>query len=287
MPAHTVTIKGLEMPEGAEDDDAISDDDTSQDPDKALAKVVLDPVLYEKPVSPTEATSSAVGKKKKTKKSDKKLNGDSVDKTGEKSVDKKEKKKKSKKRKEEVQAPAREEYEETEETVEGAEPLLSPPKNQFHELAQNDELTVLFSNLSLNALDNSFDCSLKIESRQSDKLPDVEISWDDSDRVKECESSVPEGSSSAQLLRLKIQNPSIEASSVSGTIKYSIEETAHELSVVLPIPLSSFVRKPETDQPVSEVVTQLTSFSSLIIEYEGGFNKFLQKLTGHIQFKGE
>ena len=68
IPEHTVTIKGLEMPEGAEDDDANSDDDTSQDPDKALAKVVLDPVVYEKPVSPTEATTSAVGKKKKTKK---------------------------------------------------------------------------------------------------------------------------------------------------------------------------------------------------------------------------
>ena len=215
------------------------------------------------------------------------MNGDSVEKTEDKPVDKKEKKKKSKKRKEEVQAPAREEYEETEETVEGAEPLISLPKNEFHELTQNDELTVLFSNLSLNPLDNSFDCSLKIESRQSDKLPDVEISWDESDRVKECESSVPEGSSSAQLLRLKIQSPSIEASSVSGTIKYSIEEASHELSVVLPIPLSSFVRKPETDQPVSEVVTQLTSFSSLIIEYDGGLNKFLQKLIRHIQFKGE
>lgn len=268
MPEHAVTIKGLEMPEGADEEDVNSDEDTLQDPHRALAKVVLDPVSFQKPPSPTKVVVEK--KKKKTKKS----NGDIVEKP---------EKKRSKKKKEvEVKTPVRDEYEET---LEGVDTQAT--KSGFHSLINNDDLTVLFSSLSLNQEDNSLHCSLRIEGKQTEKLPQFEISWQDDDRVKQTEQTMDVDIPSSLLLPLKIQSPSLEASSVSGTMKYSLNDQERIVDIVIPIPLSTFVRKPETDQPLSEVVSGLSVLSSLTIDFDGGLNKFLQKLTQAIPLKGK
>jgi hypothetical protein len=232
----------------------------------------LDPVTFEKLPSPSK-TETTEKKKKKGKKAN-----------GETTVDKPDKKKKSKKRKDEIKTPVRDEYEET---LEGTD-FSIPVKPEYQSLINNDDLTVLFSSMTLNAEDNTIDCCLRIDGKQNEKLQYLEIKWQEEDCVEESEAKMDvDSSNSTCLLPLKIRSPCKEASSLSGTLKYQIGETKGVVDLLIPIPLSTFVRKPDTDQPLSEVVSGLSALSSLSIDFEGGLNKFLHKLTQLIPLKGE
>jgi AP-3 complex subunit delta-1 len=190
-PQHVVTIKGLEMPEGAQDDDLNSDDDiSSNDPHKALSKVVLDqPVVTPSPppdtarnaIEKTDSGKKSSKTKKHSKRSNAATNGTTDGGDGEAAGQKTKKGKSGKKSKKskEVTAPQREDYEET---MGGTSENPSPPSppsipSQPVILLQNDSISVAQEFMKLDPHERLLKYGITVTNKGQEELFELKLTW--------------------------------------------------------------------------------------------------------------
>lgn len=212
-PQHQVTIKGLEMPEGVNDDDIGSDNENSADPHKALAQVVLDPMTFSAPVD------KSAKKEKKVKKSSKKTsqktetNGtaevvplDSSD------VKVKTKKKKSKKISEETSL-LHQDYEEA-----------FGENGQSDPLIENEELVLRLARLTLDdSPSKAVHCLVNVENKSTNPLSILTLTIEGTQSAEEEPLPPPIPSGEVEKLHLKVTDSKSIVTQVSANIQYSVK----------------------------------------------------------------
>jgi len=268
-PQHQVTIKGLEMPEGVNDDDIGSDNEHSTDPHKALAQVVLDPLTFSAPVKKEKKV------KKLTKKTSQKVEANG---TTEQTDLKVKPKKKSKKISEETSL-LHQDYEEA-----------FGENGQSDPLVENEEIILKLARLTLDESSKAVHCLINIENKSPNPLSILTLTIEGTQSSEEESLPPPIPSGEVEKFHLKVTDPKSIVTQVTTNIQYSIKTegegaTCKFVNVQIPIPLSTFIRPPLEERSLSQVVAELTAFSSTSIKFDKGLGPFLDKLLTHVRLK--